>query len=189
MVNAVDKSGYGGRIKAVREKMRLSQAEFARLGGVTSRAQRNYEAGLRIPNIAYLESLAAEGYVDVGYILSGEASNKHDIAAARAFDWLANSIGLDLHSIVTATVEHGGFIEGRVDKASLDAKLDEILVKARVGVLDTALLSAILESVEKLAPSIPPRKKAGIVALLYRSFRVTGRVDEKAVIEAVELTK
>jgi transcriptional regulator with XRE-family HTH domain len=190
MENAVDKSGYGGRIKAEREKLSLTQAEFAKLGGVTSRAQRNYEAGLRIPNIRYLESLAAvEGLVDVGYILSGTATHAYDIGYAMAFRWLARALGLDSGFQEDAATVLSRFQNGSIDQPTRDAELDAILKKTRVGVLDTTLLSAILEAVEKLAPSITPRKKAGIVALLYRSFRDTGRIDEKAVIEAVDLTK
>lgn len=190
MVNAVDKSGYGERIKAEREKLSLTQAEFAKLGGVTSRAQRNYESGLRIPNIRYLEALAAvDGLVDVGYILSGAATREYGIGFKMAYQWLAGSLGLDANFQEKAAAEFFDFHRGRIDQAALHDALDAILKKARVGALDTTLLSAILESVEKLAPSITPRKKAGIVALLYRSFRDTGRIDEKAVIEAVDLTK
>lgn len=85
MKKQAEKNKYGERIRDLREKMGLSQGNFADVAGVTARAQRNYEAGLRTPNIRYLESLAEVGRVDVGYILTGVMTNEFDMNEAKAF--------------------------------------------------------------------------------------------------------
>lgn len=61
----------GKRLKAARELRRLSQQDFANLGGVQKRAQINYEQDLRAPDAAYLSALAGAG-IDVLYVLTGE---------------------------------------------------------------------------------------------------------------------
>jgi transcriptional regulator with XRE-family HTH domain len=62
---------FGDRLKGERSRLRLSQAEFAALGGVKQRAQFQYEKGMRHPNSEYLSALAVSG-VDVWYLLTGE---------------------------------------------------------------------------------------------------------------------
>lgn len=48
----------------------MNQTDFAALGQVEKRTQANYEAGLRVPDAAYLASAAAGG-VDVLYVITG----------------------------------------------------------------------------------------------------------------------
>ena len=58
------------RLREERERLGLSQQVLAEKCGVTARSQRNYEAGERNPDSAYLASIAAAG-ADVLYILTG----------------------------------------------------------------------------------------------------------------------
>ncbi len=53
--------------------MRLTQPEFAELGGVHKQAQFHYERGTRRPNSDYLVGLASAG-VDVYYLLTGRVA-------------------------------------------------------------------------------------------------------------------
>lgn len=53
--------------------MRLTQPEFAELGGVHKQAQFHYERGTRRPNSDYLVGLASAG-VDVYYLLTGQVA-------------------------------------------------------------------------------------------------------------------
>lgn len=65
------------------ERLRLGygQGEFAALGGVGRGAQANYEKGLRQPDMAYLEAVAAAG-ADVLYIVTGaRALSTRDLEA------------------------------------------------------------------------------------------------------------
>lgn len=59
------------RLRQERRRLRMSQAEFAVLGGVQSQAQLHYEKGSRRPNSDYLIAIAASG-VDVQYLITGQ---------------------------------------------------------------------------------------------------------------------
>lgn len=59
-----------GRLRSERERLGLTQDDFAQKGGVQRRAQANYETGDRSPDAAYLAGIAAAG-VDVGYVITG----------------------------------------------------------------------------------------------------------------------
>lgn len=66
---------FGGRLRAEREKLGLSQAGFGELGGVQKVAQLNYEKDKRKPDAEYLAAIAEAG-VDVLYVLTGQRSNR-----------------------------------------------------------------------------------------------------------------
>jgi len=69
--------GYGPRIREERQRLKLTQADFASLSGVSRQSQANYEVEEREPGAAYLIKL--HDHVDVPYILSGERSKTSDI--------------------------------------------------------------------------------------------------------------
>lgn len=62
----------GKRIKAERQRLSLSQTEFAELGGLTKQAQVNYEAGRRMPDISYLLRIKEKTKIDLNFILTGK---------------------------------------------------------------------------------------------------------------------
>lgn len=64
------REGFGARLKGEREKLGLTQEEFARLGGVQKLAQHRYEKGLTQPSVSYLYAIEPYG-VDIGYLLDG----------------------------------------------------------------------------------------------------------------------
>ena len=63
-------NGSGKRLKEERQRLGLTQEEFANLGGVKKLAQANYEAEKRYPNTLYLANIWLED-VDIQYILTG----------------------------------------------------------------------------------------------------------------------
>lgn len=86
-------SDLGGRLKEERERLNLSQTEFARLGGTSKHSQIRYESGDGSPTAAYLEQLSAHG-VDVYYVISGVRRSQlvqaeAAITAASAVDLVA----------------------------------------------------------------------------------------------------
>lgn len=179
---------YGARIRELRERRKMTQAEFAELAGVTARAQRNYEAGLRTPNLDYLSALAAHR-VDIGYILTG---NDTDTAKALlapyapAFHWLAETVGLSI-----TTGDRIAAVFDAAGRYPFDAPdwgaLQQISAENCIGQIDASLLAGILSAIDELAPSLSHRKKAGITSLLYRAFRASGQIDPRAVKDAVDL--
>ncbi|MCM2340449.1 helix-turn-helix domain-containing protein [Rhodoferax sp.] len=72
-------SSLSDRIREVREGLGFSQQQLADKGGVTARSQRNYEAGERFPDAAYLMAIAAAG-ADVRYILTGSRDGPVPVA-------------------------------------------------------------------------------------------------------------
>ncbi len=63
--------GIGDRLSDERGRLGMSQADFARLAGLTDRAQRLYEKGERFPDAQYLAAVAGHG-VDVLYVITGQ---------------------------------------------------------------------------------------------------------------------
>jgi len=63
----------GSRLKDERERLGLSQSAFAALGGVSRRAEIDWETGKTPPNGEFLAIVAAHG-VDVLYVLTGTRS-------------------------------------------------------------------------------------------------------------------
>lgn len=67
----------GARLRQERERIGLSQTEFAAIAdkagvaGATRQSQSLYEKGKRMPDAGYLAVVAAAG-VDVGYVLTGQ---------------------------------------------------------------------------------------------------------------------
>lgn len=63
----------GFRIRAERERLGYTQADFAALGGASKNSQLSWEKGIAMPNAGVLAAYAAAG-ADVLYILTGERS-------------------------------------------------------------------------------------------------------------------
>lgn len=73
-------SNFCERIKEERKRLKLSQVDFAELGGVTQNSQSSYELGKRTPDADYLMALAGHG-VDVCYVLTGQREGEPQGAA------------------------------------------------------------------------------------------------------------
>lgn len=71
--------GIGDRLREERERLGMSQADFAALAGAHRKSQGNYELSARAPDAIYLAAIATAG-VDVLYVLTGQRSN---VAAAQ----------------------------------------------------------------------------------------------------------
>lgn len=67
MGNFVD---IGIRLKNERERLGLSQSDFAALAEIGRKSQFNYETGERSPDAQYLAAISAAG-ADIGYIVTG----------------------------------------------------------------------------------------------------------------------
>lgn len=67
----------GQRLREQRERLGLSQSEFAARGGVKKLAQIRYEKGERRPSASYLLGIARAG-ADVAYIVTGQRASPRD---------------------------------------------------------------------------------------------------------------
>jgi transcriptional regulator with XRE-family HTH domain len=73
----------GKRIAEERQRLGLTQEDFASVAGVKRRAQSFYENGHRSPDTAYLARIAEAG-ADVAYILTGRRTAPTGPAAAQS---------------------------------------------------------------------------------------------------------
>lgn len=65
----------GVRLREERERLGLSQEDFAAIGGASRRSQIDWEQGKFVPNVEFLAAVAGEG-VDVLYVLTGQRTYK-----------------------------------------------------------------------------------------------------------------
>ena len=75
----------GRRLKEERERLGMSQTEFAALSGAGRKTQFNYESGDRSPDANYLAAVAEAG-ADIGYIVTGQHSDTNT-ASGSIVDW------------------------------------------------------------------------------------------------------
>ena len=66
----VNSQSFGSRLREERERLGLSQTQFADVGGVARTTQHIYETDIRSPDVAYLEKLRGIG-VDASYLVTG----------------------------------------------------------------------------------------------------------------------
>lgn len=72
----------GERLRAERERLGLSQEDFAARAGAHRKSQGNYESGVRAPDATYLAAIAAAG-ADVLYIITGRREPQSAPAAGQ----------------------------------------------------------------------------------------------------------
>lgn len=66
---------FGKRLRQARDHLRLTQEQFARLGGVKRVSQHLYEQDVRVPDLNYLLRLKEQG-VDVGWLVLGNSTGQ-----------------------------------------------------------------------------------------------------------------
>jgi len=68
---AVNPRTFGQRLRQERDRLGLSQADFAERGGVRRTTQHIYESNTRVPDLNYLERVQDAG-ADLAYLVLGE---------------------------------------------------------------------------------------------------------------------
>lgn len=70
MKRSISTDTLGGRLREERDRLGVTQADFAELGGCKRVTQHLYESDARVPDSDYLNRIADRG-VDVLYVLRG----------------------------------------------------------------------------------------------------------------------
>ena len=109
----------GDRLRAERERLKLSQAELAESGGVKPLTQHSYEKGSSYPNADYLAKVNDLG-IDALYVVTGERAKPRQ--ASRGSGGEIESLSV-LHSRGIYPDSEGG---GRVSSAGLALLLDYV---------------------------------------------------------------
>lgn len=193
----------GERLREERKRLGLSQTDFARLAGVHLNTQSRYEKGEREPDSSYLERLGNEG-VDVNYVLFGIDSDETvDCPYVAA---MSQPAGVAVKPITMAecramatgiTVAQAGNPSGLrkwfdfCQSCSLHPGRSRGTSVPCLAESDISLLTEVLEGVDvallRHGLSMAPAKKAQAVAMLYREFRNSGKVDSAMIDVAVQL--
>lgn len=197
-------SEIGERLKQERERTGSTQADFAKFYGITARTQRNYEKGTRAPDADYLAALARDD-LDVNYILSGKRWEDETATLTYVLYRLAKRLGLDLdqldHVVDALTEDKKRRTKGDecMDPSIWERLIDELPVTADPDnqnhgdtvELNVDLLCAIIETLEaRLSTTDNPmacNKKSRVIAVLYRSFKSSGKIDERMIDDAISL--
>lgn len=204
------------RLRKERKKLGLSQGEFAERLGVHRNTQARYERGEREPDTAYLEAIQTLG-IDAFFVLTGarKGFSKEEIEAMpseRIHAFEVNSCTNDMRFVLDLlgisdkqwfdiarksarrfpfSPDVPGFFSQDRQFAQEVAKASPVVRELLEGAasLDSTLLAEILERIESASSEtvLSPNKKAQTAALLYRSFKVGGKIDPAIIEEAVRL--
>lgn len=185
---------HGKRLKEERERLGISQADFAKACGVGRTAQFNYESGKRSPDGDYLYA-AGELGVDTGYLLFGVRStplNLYSLGVASVLPDIAERAGLNydaLDGILSLSAESETNIWGASTGPILTKENKTELVNALFedGALLAEVMCKIAEALHLNNKTVALDKKIRVILMLYRSFKASGKVDPKMVGEAVNL--
>lgn len=180
----------------------MSQAEFGALGGVKRLAQANYEADKRDPDAAYLMALAEKG-VDVFYLVSGireKDKDEHFEARSLVLTTLSTMLGFEADDIDRvchlAMKDYAEYMTGEIESERHPwiKKLIELLENSPRVVMMSGDPDAIAKDIElmeticqKVTKALPREKRIRAIVTLYRSFKASGKIDEKMIEDVVSL--
>lgn len=102
----VQKTEIGSRLKEERERLDMSQTQFAGLGEASKRAQITYEKGESTPDAAYLAAVAKVG-ADVQYIVTGVRSAQALSGDEQDLVAMFRAAPLDVKAMIIAGLKGG----------------------------------------------------------------------------------
>lgn len=184
----------GDRLREERERLRLTQADFAEKAGIHRNTQARYEASRREPDSGYIETLRALG-VDVDYVLFGIPditiecpflsfqgfNDKISLSECRGH---ASGLRMSANSL---RVKHYAYC-----RTCKNNPINNLNVAPRSNHdVDGRLLEQIIEHIETVVSdtklSLTSIKKARAIVLLYRSAVASGKIDIKAIKDTISL--
>jgi transcriptional regulator with XRE-family HTH domain len=188
----------GSRLREERERIHLSQADFAEKSGVHRNTIVRYETDKTQLSAGFIETMRAVG-IDVDYVLFGIPNP--DVPVDCPFVQAQN---FDLQYVFTlkhcrakaaASSAYGSRIERLWQMACKECPKNPIKhglpITQTPADIDGPLLLALLEGVEaallKSGVTVVPAKKAQVVVILYRAFKTSGKVDQKMIEETIAL--
>jgi transcriptional regulator with XRE-family HTH domain len=192
---------FGQRLKAERERIGLTQADFAEACGVGKTAQYTYERGEREPGVSYLEAAAALG-ADILYISTGRRDPTTDgrmKAYGRILLTIERLLGLDgarLDALLEIAFDDDAKI-GSAKRVKFDPERISNAVREWLGaatmpdeLLDLELLATIIQQVDAAKqkhPNLAANKQARAIATLYRASKASGKIDSALISSTVAL--
>lgn len=186
---------FAKRLRRERERLGLTQKEFAEKVGVSRVSQGNYESGKRYPGKDYFEAVKKIG-VDDYYLVSGTRMGEDAAFATRIVLWeVLDQLGLEPDSLndgledATQLCQRPG-----VDRETLFGTIRRYVTQALTAsprIMDVETLALVLEQVdsvaEELRVTLSPMKRARVIAMVFRTCKPSDRIDREAIAEAIEL--
>lgn len=186
-------SKLGERLREERERLGLSQAEFAEKVGVHRNTQVRYESGKRQPDSDYMAQIQDLG-VDAGYLIFGRRTDPisiYSLAVASVLPKIAERVGLSvdaLFELIQLAAEYESYLWGGDTACGGEPDITSLIdALFENGDLLSGIFSAVASVLHHDGLKLPCDKRARVVAMLYRTFRPTGNVDPAMVEEAVRL--
>ena len=96
--------GIGDRLREERERLGLTQTDFAELIGASKNTQSNYEKGTRKPDSDYLMRLE-EASADPAYVLTGQRSSNYMTERESELIRLARLAGIETVDALVALLK------------------------------------------------------------------------------------
>ncbi|MCB1977137.1 MAG: helix-turn-helix transcriptional regulator [Nitrosomonas sp.] len=199
----------GSRLREEREKLNMTQEDFAVACGVRRRAQSSYESDARYPDAKYLEAATKIG-ADISYVIYGRENTFQNTLRNMVIEdlffltcWEFGISGEDALLLIEESVSTAQEIYKKnkeVDGIASDLAEpvhNFLKKKARITThinddsIDTDLLKTIIERLEFLLEQkkirFKPEKKALAAITLYRSFKASGKVDQQMIEDLIDL--
>jgi len=191
---------FGLRLKAERERLNLSQAEFALKCGVGKTAQYMYEKSEREPSWSYMEKADALG-ADTDYIISG-VRRSNDWGYAKAYIRMLSTIEMLLglqenrfKDISEIVFDENNKLE-ETGNANFDPYNRAVMEWLQTSTkphrcLDIDLLTRVLIHIEAFAVNsgiqLETAKKVKAALMLYREFKNGKKIDQNLIEETISL--
>ncbi len=184
------------RLKKERERLGLSQAEFAKMLGIHRNTLVRYENGIREPDSGFI-ARAGDSGVDVGYLMSGrktDAISMHRLGTIRVLPLIAERAGLNsnaLLELLDLAAEEEASMWGPTVDLKEPRKLGWVeLIDALFE--DSELLARVFCEVKRVTHeeglTVSFNRRARATLLIYRSGRASGgTIDHDFAVEALKL--
>ncbi|MDO9568086.1 MAG: helix-turn-helix transcriptional regulator [Hydrogenophaga sp.] len=205
MSNVITNDRFATRLRRERERLGLTQQEFAAKVGVSRMSQVNYESGKRYPGEEYFTNLKKIKGLDRFYLAIGQ--HEHDtsdatIGALHLFHATAEALDLDndAFSVAWEEMTQCAAINVPQDTPESWRQIEETACRYAKDVLshspvilnEDAFLEVLqrIEEVLTVAESptvLSPQKKARLVLMLYRQYRSAGKLDWNVIYDAILL--
>ncbi len=196
------------RLKEERIRLGLSQTSFAKRCGLHRNTLIKYESGERSPDFGFLSSIGDVG-IDIPYLYSGIRSadkQMFEIAEIELSKGFYRAFGYSHEDEIAIKYRMMEVLDDEYKNGSgawdtddwykrrsefVTAVLSESKSSLLSNSIDAKLLSDILTKLENLLINsnviLSPDKKSRVVAMLYRSFAPSGKVDDTVIKEAAAL--
>lgn len=207
MSNVITNDRFATRLRRERERLGLTQQEFAAKIGVSRMSQVNYESGKRYPGEDYFTNLKKIKGLDTFYLAFGR--HEHDtsdatIGAMHLFQATASVLDLEHDAFEVAweemtqcaaknvpqdTTEFWREIEETAHRYARDVLSHSPMILNEEALLEVLQRVEEVQTMAECPTVLSPQKKARLVLMLYRQHCAAGKLDWNVIFDAISLAE